>query len=119
MPNDHEPTETTRRPVTVILLHESGDHDRIEHGSYRGAIETVKERESEAAAAKIEAADGDVVFRSDEMDIEHWENEWKRAKRRLAVDVEEYECPYDAVGCLADDLCVQCQMDHVAESGGP
>lgn len=117
MPTDHEPTETTRRPVTVILLHESGAHDRIEQSSYRAAVETVKERGSEAAAAKIEAADGEVVFRSDEMDIERWENEWKRAKRRLAVDVEEHECPYDAVGCFADDRCVQCQMDRVAESG--
>lgn len=117
MPKDHEPTETTRRPVTVILLHEGGDHERIEHGSYRAAIDSVKANESEAAVAKIEAADGEIVFRSDEVDIEDWENEWKRAKRRLAVDVEEHDCPYDSVGCLADDLCVQCQMDRVAESG--
>lgn len=117
MPTDHEPTETTHRPITVILLHEGGDHDRIEHGSYSAAIETVKERGAEAAVAKIEAADGEVVFRSDEVDIGDWENEWKRAKRRLAVDVEERECPYDSVGCLADDRCVQCQMDQVAEAG--
>lgn len=37
----------------------------------------------------------------------------EHAKRRLSLDVEEYDCPYDNVACFADDLCVQCEIDNV------
>lgn len=47
------------------------------------------------------------------MRIEEWAVEWEHAKRRLSVDVEEYDCPYDNIACVADDLCVQCKMDKV------
>lgn len=116
MVRGHEPAEESDRAIVVILLHDEGENERLRHGSYVGAVETVKEREPGATVAKIEAADGEVVFRSDVMAIEAWETEWKRAKRRLSVDVEERACPYDTVGCLADDLCTQCKLDKIQDS---
>lgn len=112
MTEDHVPTERTGRPVSVILLRDGG-RERIDLATYSEAIETIKAAVDDDTVAKLEAEDGEIVFRSDEMDIEHWENEWKRAKRRASVDVEERECPYENVGCIADDRCVQCQMDEV------
>lgn len=114
MTEEHVPTERTGRPVSVILLTDDG-RERIEHATYREAIETIKTVGERPTVAKLETEDGEIVFRSDEMDIEDWENEWKRAKRRLSVDVEERECPYENVGCISDDLCVQCQMDSVQD----
>lgn len=38
---------------------------------------------------------------------------WNHARRRLSVDVEGRECPYDNVACVADDRCIECQMDAV------
>jgi len=114
MADDHVPTERTGRPVTVILLRDEG-RERIDHASYTAAIETIKAETEQATVAKLEAGDGEIVFRSDEMHIEDWENEWKHAKRRASVGIEEWECPYENVGCIADDLCVQCQMDQVQE----
>lgn len=116
MDNGHEPSEKMERPVTVILLYDDDQNDRIPHASYSQAIQTVRERGPAATVAKIEAADGEVVFRSDDMDIDDWENEWKRAKRTLSVNVDERDCPYENVGCVADDLCVQCKMDSVQDS---
>ena len=84
--------------------------------SYEEAIDLVKRHQASATAVKIEDRDGEIVFTSDEMEIEQWEIQWKHAKRRLSVDVDEYECPYDNVACFEDDLCVQCQMDKVQEN---
>lgn len=108
-----EPTETTDDQITVIVLEEDGNRERIVCSSYKDAIAVVKDTTGPDVFTKIEDRDGEIVFNSQEMDIENWENEWKHAKQRLAVDVEEYDCPYDSVGCLADDLCVQCKMDKV------
>jgi len=47
------------------------------------------------------------------MDIDDWETELKHAKRRLSVDVEEYDWPYENVACFAANLCVQCKMVNV------
>ncbi len=64
---------------------------------------------------KIENRDDDIVFNSEEMDIEAWEIEWKNAKRRLSVDIPDHDCPYDEISCFADDLCTQCQIDKVQD----
>ncbi|MFC7020211.1 MULTISPECIES: hypothetical protein [Haloarcula] len=108
-----EPTETTDDELTVIVLGEPNRRDRTVRLSFKEAIQTVRAEQPAATTTKIEDRNGEVVFTSVEMEIEDRENEWERAKYRLAVDVEEYDCPYDAVGCVADDLCVQCKMDKV------
>ena len=108
-----EPTETTDDDITVIVLGEPDRRDRIVCSSFRETIQSVKAEQPGATTTKIENRDGEIVFTSVDMEIEDWENEWERAKRRLAVDVEQYDCPYDAVGCVADDLCVQCKMDKI------
>jgi hypothetical protein len=111
--DSHEPTETIETDISVILLGDEIGRERIQCGSYREAIDTVKRDVSESVTAKIESRDGEIVFTSADMDIGDWENEWQRAKRRLSVDVEEHDCQYDTVGCVTDDRCVQCQMDRV------
>ncbi|WP_265109968.1 hypothetical protein [Halosolutus halophilus] len=108
-----EPTESYDGRITVLVLRDEGRRDRIRCSSYEDAIETAKEAVSSATVVKIVDRDDEVVFTSAEMDIGVWATEWRHAKRRLSVDVEEYDCPYDSVGCFADDLCVQCQIDRV------
>ncbi|WP_276255545.1 hypothetical protein [Halomontanus rarus] len=110
-----DPTEEYDGRITVSLLDDGGETERITCSSYERAIELVKENRGTVTVVKIVDRDGDVVFTSAEMDIETWETEWRHAKRRLSVDVEEYDCPYDNRACFADDLCVQCQMDAVQE----
>lgn len=115
MNHEHEPTETIERAVTLVLLDDEGTRERRRLASYRDAIDAVRETESTTTVVKIESEDGEVVFNSAEMNIEDWESEWERAKQSLSVDVDEYECPYDNVGCFGDDLCVQCKMDSLQE----
>lgn len=110
-----EPTESTDDEITVIILGEPDRRERIACSSFQEAVRLVKVENGPGTTVKIENRDGEIVFTSVEMDIEDWENEWERAKRRLAVDVEEYDCPYESVGCVADDLCVQCKMDAVQD----
>ena len=111
-----EPTEEYDGTITVHLLDDSGDHERIRCSSYENAIDLVKHRQSDATVVKIEDRDDEIVFTSAEMDIRDWEREWKHAKRRLAANLEERACPYDSPSCFADDLCVRCQMDTVQEN---
>ena len=108
-----EPTEEYDGSVTVRLLDDQTGTETVRCASYERAIDVVKERQHAVTVAKIVDRDGDVVFTSAEMDIDDWETEWERAKRRQSVDVDEHDCPYDSVGCFADDLCVRCQMDAV------
>ncbi|SER50192.1 hypothetical protein [Natrinema salaciae] len=115
MTNGLEPTEEYDGSVTVRLLDDQRGREAIRCASYEDAIAVVKENHRSVTVAKIVDRDGDVVFTSSEMDIDDWETEWEHAKRRLSVDVDEYDCPYDSVGCFADDLCVQCQIDRVQE----
>jgi hypothetical protein len=115
MTNGLEPTETTDGEITVIILGESDRRERIACSSFKEAIRVVKANNGPEITVKIENREDEILFTSVDMSIEDWENEWERAKRRLAVDVEEYDCPHDSVGCVADDLCVQCKMDKVRD----
>ena len=108
-----DPTEEYDGSITVRLLDDNSRTEEIRCSSYYDAIDVVKEHQYAVTAAKIIDRDGDVVFTSADMDIDDWEVEWEHAKRRLSVNVEEYDCPYDNVACFADDLCVQCKIDKV------
>lgn len=110
-----EPTEAIDKQITVVVLGESARRDRIRCTSYEEAISVVKSELSADTVVKIEDREGEIVFDSDEMDIDQWETEWRMAQRRLSVDVADHECPYGSVGCFADDLCVQCKMDKVQD----
>ncbi|SEP15991.1 hypothetical protein SAMN04487948_11773 [Halogranum amylolyticum] len=107
-----DPTETTDKRITVLVLHDA-ERRRIDCMSYEEAISVVKAEQSADNVVKIETREGEIVFTSGEMDIEDWETEWRREKRRLSMDVEVYDCPHESVGCVADDLCVQCKMDKI------
>jgi len=109
-----EPTETTDRSLTVVLL--DTDRERRDCQSYEEAIAVVKEELAPGTVAKIENRDGEIVFTSSEMSIDAWEVEWRQQKRRLSVETEDHVCPYDNVGCIFDNLCVQCKMDAVQDS---
>lgn len=108
-----QPTESYDRSVSVHVLDDDGDRDRVKCESYEDAIETVKNERGTATVVKIEDRDGDVVFTSAEMNIDEWEQKWRQAKRGFSVTVEDRECPYGSVSCFHDDLCVQCTMDAV------
>lgn len=110
-----DPTEEYDGTVTVRLLDDQEGIDELTCSSFQNAIEEIKTHTDAVTAAKIIDRDDDIVFTSREMDIEDWEREWRRAKRGLSVDIEEYDCPYDSVACFADDLCVECRIDRVQE----
>lgn len=107
-----EPTETTDKRITVLVLRDT-ERRRIDCGSYEDAIGVVKAEQSPDNVVKIETREGEIVFTSGEMDIEDWEQEWRREKRRMSVDIEVYDCPHESVGCVAEDLCVQCKIDKI------
>lgn len=113
MANGLEPTEEYDGAITVELATDSGGRDRIRCESYAEAIGVVREHRGDVAASAIVSRDGQVVFDSADMDIDDWETEWRRAKRQQSADVEEHECPYESVACVADDLCIECKMDRV------
>lgn len=108
-----EPSEEYDGSITVQVLKDKERPERIRCSSYEEAIETVKKKEESATVTKIVNRDSQVVFKSDKMDIHDWEVEWKREKRRLTVNVEAHDCPYDNKACFSDDFCVKCKMDTV------
>ncbi|WP_226040406.1 hypothetical protein [Natrinema sp. DC36] len=110
-----EPTEEYDGSIAVHLLNDRSGREEIRCVSYQEAIAVVKANHRSVTVAKIVDRAGDVVFTSAEMAIDDWETEWERAKRRLSVDVEEYDCPHDNIACFADDLCIDCQIDRVKE----
>lgn len=115
MSDGHEPVEESDGSIIVHILKDDRARQEVRCHSYKDAIDVVKQRHVTATVVKIEDRDGDIVFTSAEMDIANWETEWKHAKRRLSVDVEDWDCPYESMACFADDLCVQCKMDKVQD----
>ncbi|QLD89116.1 hypothetical protein HWV07_08765 [Natronomonas salina] len=113
MANGLDPTEEYDGSIIVRTFDDDGSREREKCASFKEAIETVKELRHSHDVVEIVDKDNEAVFNSVDMNIEDWEVEWKHAKRRLSVDVEERECPYDNVACFADDLCVQCKIDKV------
>lgn len=108
-----DPTEEYDGSIRVKLLDDDTGTEVIRCSSYYEAIDIVKEHQYAVTVAKIIDRDGDIVYSSADMRIEDWATEWEHAKRRLSVDVEEYDCPYDNIACFVDDLCVQCKMDKL------
>ena len=110
-----EPTERYDGSITVRTFDDDGGRERIRCASHEAAIEVAREARGSSEIVEIVDSDGDVVFDSAEMGLDEWEVEWNRAKRRLSVDVEPWDCPYDDRACFADDPCVQCQIDEVQD----
>ena len=110
-----DPTEEYDGSITVRLLEDGSGTEDVSCSSYADAIEVVREREESVTVAKIVDRDDAVVFTSAEMDIDDWEQAWKREKRSLSVHVEAHDCPHDSVSCFADDLCIPCQIDKVRD----
>ncbi|WP_410767502.1 hypothetical protein [Haloferax sp. DFSO60] len=108
-----EPAEEYDGRISVHLLDDDAGREEIRCSSYREAIEVIKTKQQDVTVAKIIDRDDEVVFSSHEMDIDNWQSVWENEKRRLRVDVEEYDCPYDSISCFVDDLCVQCKMDKL------
>ena len=116
MVDSMEPTETYDGRIRVYVLRDTQDNEQIPCSSFIEAISVVKDKRETATVTKIVDRDDEVVFSSANVDIETWERVWKHEKRRLSVNVEEYDCPYDSISCFADDLCVQCKMDKLQNS---
>lgn len=115
MVRGHEPTEEYDGSITVRTFDDDGGRNQTDCDSFEEAIDLVKDVHHAVEVVEMIHPNGDVVFDSSEMDIDNWAAEWKHAKRRQSVDVEERECPYDNVACFADDLCVRCKIDKVQE----
>ena len=111
-----EPSEEYDGGVTVRILRDKASNQAIRCSSYEEAIDAVRRNDGSAVTTKIEDRDGELVFRSHEMDIDEWEAEWEKQRRRLSFDLEAHECPHDNVACVADDLCVNCEMDRIQQS---
>lgn len=116
MTDPMDPTEMYDGRIMVHLLRDVRDNEKIPCSSFQEAVSVIKDKRDEAAVAKIVDRDDEVVFSSADVDIETWEQVWKNEKRRLSVNVVEYDCPYDNISCFADDLCVQCKMDKLQGS---
>jgi len=106
-----EATEDYDGTITVHVLRDKVEREKIRCNSYEEAVATVKTEQDGETTLKIEDRDGDIVFSSVNSYIEDWEKAWKNEKRSLSVNVENHECPYDHLSCVADDLCGQCKMD--------
>ena len=115
MTNHLEPTEEYDGRIRVKLLDDHADTRVIPCSSYTEAITLVKEHQHDVTTAKIIDREQEVVFSSADMDIDVWESIWKNEKRRLSVNVEDRDCPYDTISCFFDDLCVQCKMDKLQD----
>lgn len=108
---DIEPTETTERTIAATLFSrrsvETVDCDSIE-----GAIEAVKERAADEAKILL---NDDVVYHSaTHGDIETWEREFERQKRKRSPEETAWDCPHDTEYCYEDDRCMDCQIDRAA-----
>lgn len=115
MANTNRATEVYDGRITVQVLHDSKSLEEIVCSTYEDAIEEVKQHSDSSTVTKIEDRDGDIVFTSENMNIFEWEKEWRNAKRRIGVNIESHDCPYDNVSCFADDLCIRCKMDAVQD----
>ena len=115
MTNGLAPTESYDGRIIVRLLDDPRSSENIPCSSYEEAIDIVKQRQQEVTVVKIIDRNDEIVFSSEDVDIDVWERVWRKEKMRLSVDVEEYECPYDNISCFIDDLCVQCKMDKQQE----
>jgi hypothetical protein len=70
-----KPFEEYDGSITVQVLRDKEKPERIRCSSYEEAIETVKEKVESATVVKIVDRDNQIVFKSDEMDIQDWEVE--------------------------------------------
>lgn len=111
MTNGLSPTESYDGRIVVRLLEDTGEAEIIHCSSYEEAIEVIKENQYSVTVAKIINRDDEVVFTTEDMEIDVWESVWRKQKRQLSVSTEDYQCPYDNISCFRDDLCVQCKMD--------
>lgn len=113
MNREHDPTEITSTEITVRVFRRE-KRQILNASSIKDAIEITREEQQNpfTQSVKIELED-DIVYNSEyHGEIETWENEWRRAKRRMSVDEAEYNCPHNTAGCVKNDLCLPCQMDH-------
>ncbi|WP_327051904.1 hypothetical protein [Halomicrococcus gelatinilyticus] len=109
------PTVEERRSTKVITLYDQR-REREDVRSIGAAVRRVKEIHANAPdsllCTKIVTKDDDIVYDSTRNgDIQTWENEWERAKTRLTSTRETHNCNYGNGGCVADDLCPDCQFD--------
>ena len=106
-----EPTETTERTITATLFGRSSV-ETVECGSIEEAIEAVKATDAEEAKILL---NDEVVYHSETNgDIETWEREFQRQKRKRTPEETAWECPHDVEYCYEDDRCIDCQIDRAA-----
>jgi len=108
---DIEPTETTERTITATLFSRQSV-ESVDCTSIAEAISAVKEHGAEEA--KILLNDEVVYHSATHGDIETWEREFERQKRKRTPEETAWDCPHDTEYCYEDDRCMACQIDRAA-----
>lgn len=111
---DIEPTETTERTITATLFSRQSV-ETVGCVSIQEAISVVKEHSAEEA--KILLNDEVVYHSTTNGDIETWEREFQRQKRKRTPDETAWECPHGVEYCYENDRCMECQIDRAAGQG--
>lgn len=98
----HEPTVHERRPVKVLKFY-NHRKERENIQSIKAAVQKVKDIQSNKPASllctKIVTKDDDVVYNSEQNgDIQEWEAEWWKAKKRLSPTENVHTCPHENIG---------------------
>ena len=106
-----EPTETTERTITATLFSRQSV-ETVDCVSIEAAIDVVAA--SDAAETKILLNDEVVYHSATHGDIETWEREFERQKRRRTVGETAWDCPHGTDSCYEDDRCLACQIDRAA-----
>jgi hypothetical protein len=113
---EHVPAEHSHRPVRVAVFTK---HNREHHeeSNYDDAIEiaAVHLDRGTVSCVKIKSRDGEIVFNSNEHDLDRWEREFRMAKRRMEHGDTEYICPHDISQCEPDNLCVRCRIEKLEQ----
>jgi hypothetical protein len=106
-----EPTETTERTITATLFARSSV-ETVDCGSVEEAISAVKDGDAEESKILL---NDEVVYHSETNgDIETWEREFRRQKRKRSPEETAWECPHGTEYCYEDDRCIDCQIDRAA-----
>jgi len=106
-----EPAKIQSTKIKVISIGRT-TKKKINVSSIADAIQKIKQ--SNYSINKIEL-NGEIVYFSEKHgEIERWENEWKRQKRKMSLTESTRDCPFDVDACYKNDLCIDCKMKEAA-----
>jgi hypothetical protein len=110
-----EPTETTQTSIIVEYIY-THNYDRNRVNSISNAIDEIKSKPNTPPhTTKILVDDEVLYFSKRHGEIERWEKEWERQKRKMSLSENTHDCPHGEDACFKNDLCIECKMDKAKE----